>query len=202
MRREFVVPGEEVDPRLKEYTYSEGGKVYSSIYGLLVEKEGQVRLSPLKQKYIPKQNDIVIGIIKEEKFGGYYVDINSPYEAILETERKYPEGSIIIAVVSEITEVKSAVLTKERKISGNLIEVNPAKIPRVIGKKNSMINLLREKTGCSIYVGANGRVCISGENLILVEKAIQKIEQEAHLEGLTEKIIDFLEKEKVNLSKK
>ncbi len=85
---------------------------------------------------------------------------------------------------------------------GRLIEVDPVKIPRIIGKKGSMIQLLKNMTNAQIIVGQNGRIIISAPNLhteILVIKAINKIEAEAHTTGLTDRIRVYLEEEKNKL---
>jgi exosome complex component RRP4 len=58
-----------------------------------------------------------------------------------------------------------------------------------------MIQMLKNQTGCRIYVGQNGRIWIDGEleNIVLAVKAIRMIEDEAHSLGLTEKVKQFLE---------
>jgi exosome complex component RRP4 len=68
-----------------------------------------------------------------------------------------------------------------------------------------MIQLLKNMTNAQILVGQNGRIVIIASNLEtenLVERAIQKIEAEAHTSGLTDRIREFLEKEKAKLSER
>jgi exosome complex component RRP4 len=87
-----------------------------------------------------------------------------------------------------------------RKIThGRLIDVDPVKIPRIIGKKGSMIQLLKNMTNAQIIVGQNGRIVVSAnsvekENLVI--SAIRKIEAEAHTSGLTDRIRVYLEEKK------
>jgi len=67
-----------------------------------------------------------------------------------------------------------------------------------------MIQLLKNMTNAQIIVGQNGRIIISANNLKaenLVKRAIRKIEAEAHTSGLTDRIREFLEKEKTKNSK-
>ena len=83
-----------------------------------------------------------------------------------------------------------------RKLDGGrLIEVNSTKVPRIIGKKASMISLIKEKTDTNIQVGQNGWIWLKGdphgENLAV--EAIKKIERESHKSGLTEEIEKFLD---------
>jgi exosome complex component RRP4 len=85
---------------------------------------------------------------------------------------------------------------------GIIIDISPPKIPRVIGKRGSMIKLLKDMTRCRIFVTQNGRIWISGRNekfeRILIE-AIYKIEREAHTSGLTDRIKYFLMERKKEL---
>jgi exosome complex component RRP4 len=69
------------------------------------------------------------------------------------------------------------------------------KVPRVIGKNGSMIQILKNSTGCRIYVGQNGRIWIDGEldDIMRAVRAVKLIEEEAHNLGLTEKVKKYLE---------
>ncbi len=71
-----------------------------------------------------------------------------------------------------------------------MIEVVSTKVPRIIGRKMSMINIIRKETGCTILVGQNGRVWIKGspDRMALAEMAVRKVEAEAHTSGLTDNI--------------
>jgi exosome complex component RRP4 len=81
---------------------------------------------------------------------------------------------------------------------GFLLEIAVPKIPRLIGKAGSMIKLLNTLTSCKIFVAQNGVVWIKGrkvdEERILI-KAIEKIENEAHTIGLTDRVKEFVENE-------
>ena len=78
---------------------------------------------------------------------------------------------------------------------GRLIKINPHKVPRVIGKEGSMINLIKDKTKTEITVGQNGFIWIKGdldgENK--AENTIKLIESESGNAGLTEKVEKFLD---------
>jgi exosome complex component RRP4 len=82
---------------------------------------------------------------------------------------------------------------------GQILEITPTKIPRVIGKQGSMISMLKQETGCQIEIGQNGRILVNGktpEDERLGVMAIRKIEQEAHTTGLTDRVTEMLRKEK------
>ncbi|MEW6328973.1 MAG: exosome complex protein Rrp4 [Candidatus Micrarchaeota archaeon] len=195
----IVVPGEVLfeAPRNISYAYVQNGKTYSSVVGLFNEREG--RLIPLQGAYTPLAEDVIIGVVKEVKFSGYVVEIKSPYLGFLsgkETRDEFQMGDILIARVKGADEVRNVDLTEAKRLrGGEIIEVASVKVPRVIGKKNSMLNMLRDATRSEILVGNNGRIWIKGGNSSLAARAILKIENEAHTAGLTDAIHDFLENE-------
>jgi exosome complex component RRP4 len=79
---------------------------------------------------------------------------------------------------------------------GRIINVNPNKVPRIIGKQGSMVSMIKDATGCRIVVGQNGVVWIDGlpEGELIAVEAIAMIEEKSHLTGLTDKVKAFLEK--------
>ena len=194
--KEIIVPGEKVDEKINSYVFKEDGNTYSMVLGLLDKKEDFAKIAPLTGKYYPQIDDYVVGIISQVKRGGYVIDINSPYDAYLMSRRRYDAGEIIFAQVREVSEVRSISLTDDRILprDGELIEISPVKIPRVIGKQNSMLIMIKEKTGCDIYVGRNGRIWFKGGDIEKAKKTVLKIEKEAHTDGLTDRISEFLKK--------
>jgi exosome complex component RRP4 len=79
------------------------------------------------------------------------------------------------------------------------MNVNSNKVPRVIGKEGSMINLIKENTKCDITVGQNGVIWISGETTeaeLFAKKAIEFIIENFFVEGLTERMEKWFAKEK------
>jgi exosome complex component RRP4 len=82
--------------------------------------------------------------------------------------------------------------------SGQVIEISHTRVPRLIGKGGSMISMLKKEVNCNIFVGQNGRIWISGgaEDMDLALKTITLIQREAHTNGLTDRVVDFLKREK------
>jgi exosome complex component RRP4 len=69
----------------------------------------------------------------------------------------------------------------------------------VIGKKGSMISMIKQETGCHIILGQNGVILVTGKNPEdeeLAIMAIHKIEEEAHTTGLTDRILQMIRREK------
>jgi exosome complex component RRP4 len=79
---------------------------------------------------------------------------------------------------------------------GKLVEISPAKIPRVLGRKGSMLKVIESKTGCTLAVGQNGRIIVWGDDPRMVNLAVEAIlmiEREAHTSGLTDRVALMLE---------
>lgn len=221
MARAIVLPGEllATNPRVAgSGTYVENGKVYAKFLGLLDKTDTAVRVIPLKGRYIPSIGDVVIGIVREVTANGWIVDINSPYQGFLPVAEnpemkpnKKPNDVLdiddaIIAKVINIDPKMKVTLTMKDKMCravrfGRIVAINPARVPRVIGKKGSMIKLFKTELGVQIIVGKNGLIWVSGDRrkANIVEEAIYIIESEAHTEGLTDRITEFIKKRKGEL---
>jgi len=162
---------------------------------------------------------IVIGTVTEVGFNGWTVDINSPYIALLRASdvlsrpfkpqkddlpQVLDAGDLVVAKVVSYDRTHDPQLTVAEpglgKITrGQILKVTPTKIPRVIGRKGSMISMIKQETGCNIILGVNGIVLITGKTLEdeqLAMKAILKIEAESHTTGLTDRITQMLKEEK------
>ena len=112
----------------------------------------------------------------------------------------YAPGDLVVAKIIKVMSSKiidaSLKMPGCRKLgTGRLIEVESSRVPRIIGKQGSMISMIKDATGCNVVVGQNGLVWIAGtdpENERKSEETIRKIENEAHSEGLTDKISAYL----------
>ena len=77
-----------------------------------------------------------------------------------------------------------------------MIEVSPAKVPRIIGKNGSMLKVLMDGSGSNLIVGRNGWVWAKGGNVQLFIEAVELIERESHLSNLTNRVAAFLKEKK------
>ena len=200
--------------------YMEDNKFFSSIVGLAELRNETVTVIPLRGCYIPFVDDVVIGKVVEVISTAWMLDIRSPWQGVLfakeflskplntmkEDARSYLDiGEMVKAKVLAFDRTRNPSLTTREpelgKIQrGTVIEVDPTRVPRIIGKKGSMINLLKKESGCQIFVGQNGRVWIAGKSRdeeAVVAEAIRKIEAEAHTTGLTDRIQEYLIKHRV-----
>jgi exosome complex component RRP4 len=221
-KKQLVTPGEmlaEGDYLAGDNTYAEGNKIYASRIGLVDCDNKKVEVVALRAFYVPKVGDIVIGTVAEVGFTGWTIDIKAPYSALLrasdvlsrpfkpqndELSQVLNAGDLIVAKIASYDRAHDPQLTVGEpglgKITrGQIMRVTPTKIPRVIGRKGSMISMIKQETGCQIILGLNGVILVTGKNPEseeLAMMAIQKIEDESHTSGLTDRISQLLKEEK------
>ncbi len=226
--RSIVVPGDliaEGDDVEAESLFIEkrGKKFYATITGLVSVEQAddkyKINIIPLEGAYIPRPGDIVIGLVEDIGLTHWEIDISSPYKGILTVQealdkpfnpvtdslKRYLDvGDYVVAKVIAFDRARDPLLTIKGKglgrvTEGSIVEIKPSRVPRVIGKKGSMVNMLIKETGCEILVGQNGRILIKCPNKDIEEVlilSIKKIEAEAHTTGLTERVREFIRKER------
>lgn len=217
--RELVIPGQILAKGL-DYLPSSGcfranDEVKAKLLGLVRLKDRFVSIVPLAGVYIPKPGDGVIGFVKDMQTTLWVIDINSPYDSIMvlaqavdeyidlnktDISMFYDIGDVIYAKVLSVSKSKSVHLTmndyRARKlIGGRIMKITPSKVPRLIGREGSMIEMIKDKTKTQIIVGQNGIVWLKGEKEALAVEAVLTIENESHTVGLTDRISELLEKE-------
>ena len=221
-KKQLVTPGEllaEGEYLPGENTYMEQNKIYASRIGLVDTDNKKVNVVALRAFYVPKMGDIIIGSVVEVGFNGWTVDIKSPYTALLrasdvlsrpfkpqndELSQVLNAGDLIVAKIASYDRAHDPQLTVGEpglgKITrGQILHVTPTKIPRIIGRKGSMISMIKQETGCQIILGLNGVILVTGKNLEdeeLAITAIKKIEEESHTSGLTDRITQLLKESK------
>lgn len=214
--KDVVVPGDILADN--EYhtgigTFREEDKICSSVVGLVTIRNKKISVIPLQSKYIPKRGDIVIGEVEDIRFSMWDFDINSPYSGFLpasdvfgkekkELSSVFDVGNVLLLRVVDVDEVKKVKLgLKGRGLGkfkgGILIKITPTKVPRLIGKRGSMINMIKDQTKCEIVVGQNGVVWVKGDHATerIARKVIKVIEEQAHTSGLTDRVRKMLEEE-------
>ena len=220
--RDIVAPGDllaEGGFEAGRNTYKINSKIYACKLGLVEYKGRTVNVVALNTFYIPSVGDLVIGKIVEVNLHGWTVDINSPYFATLRASEAFNKpykpqkdelsefldiGDLMQAKVIAYDRTRNPLLTIREpglgKITrGQIVKVSPAKIPRIIGRKGSMISMLKKETHCNIIVGQNGLIHIHGRNPEderIAVLAIKKIELEAHTSGLTDRVTEMILKER------
>lgn len=225
--RELVTPGDLLakgDYLAGENVFCINDEIYATRIGLVEYSNKKVSVVALKSFYVPSVNDVVIGKIVEVGTRGWMVEINSPFLALLRASDTFSKpfnpkndeltsildvGDVIIAKIIAYDRTRDPLLTiREHGLGkvkgGQIVVVTPTKIPRVIGRKGSMISMLKNETGCNITIGQNGVILVRGRNPVMegiVIRAIKMIEKEAHTTGLTDRVTNMIRREKMELEK-
>jgi exosome complex component RRP4 len=217
--RDLVVPGDVLyEGRIKtgENTHRTQGRVIATRVGLVDYNRGMVSVIALEAGFNPLVGDMVIGDVVDIELGYWVVNIDAPENAVLnvpeaidapfrsdiDMTRILDIGDTIVAKIVDMDRRRTPILSILGRSLGKLeegfiIRITPSKIPRLIGKKGSMVNMILKETGCNIVIGQNGRVLIQGKTREQEEMAvsvIHKIENEAHIPGLTNRVQAYLGK--------
>ena len=217
--RDLVLPGDVLfDGRIRtgENTYRSQEKVFATRLGLVNYSPDNVSVTALSTGYVPLVGDVVIGEVVDMDLGEWRIDIGAQDQAVMgipdAVDRPFRTdyvmtrvldiGDTLIAKIVDLDRRRTPVLSilgpgLGKVYDGFIVHITPSKIPRLIGKKGSMINMIIKETGCRVAIGQNGRVLLSGPNRereAMVVKVINKIELEAHTSGLTNRTQEFLRK--------
>ncbi len=218
-QRKIVIPGEKIIEGAEylpgENTEKRNGAVVATRYGLSDVSDKLVKVIPVSGTYKPRRGNVVIGEVENLTFNGWIININSPARTFLpltEVPRFVPKnaleevmdiGDMVVVKLFNVAKKGIDLTLKDRGLGkiteGLIVQVNPNKVPRIIGKEGSMVKLIKEKTNCNLTVGQNGFIWIKGENVedeLFAKKTVKYIEKNAHLEGLTDKMEDFFSGDK------
>jgi len=216
-KRKVVVPGEIIVSG-EDYLPGEGAKrsgehILASRFGLAEEAGRVVKVIQISGAFIPRRGNVVIGRVSDITFYGWLTDIDYASSAFLpieesprfikkeEMDQYLAIGDVVAAKIWSV-KGKGIDLTLKGKGLGKLeggfiFRVIPSRVPRVIGREGSMINLIKEKTGCNVTVGQNGWIWVKGpstDSEIKARKVIEFIADKVYVEGLTEKVEAWFEK--------
>lgn len=217
IKRKYVIPGELVAEgkyHRSSNVFRVDDKFFSTRVGMAEVTLDSVRVIPLSGPYIPRVDDLVIGKIVDYSAFAWEVDINSCFFAFLpaqmvfgrdyspardELTQKFAVGDLIAAKVYAFDRTRDPLLSVSgpglgRIHNGEVVKISPTKVPRVIGKKGSMIRTVEAGTRCRLTVGQNGRIVITGptEGILKAISALRLIEREAHVADLTQKVQTIL----------
>jgi exosome complex component RRP4 len=218
-KRKYVIPGDVVTTgpfRPEQNVILEGDKIISTTIGISEIYDDSVKVITLTGKYIPKIDDLVIGKVNSHTSLSWELDINSCYVGFLpaqdvfgrdfsahadELSSKLKTGDLVAARIANFDRTRDPLVTiSDRDLgkidSGDLVKISPSKVPRLIGKRGSMIQMIEMATNAAVTIGQNGWVVVSCENpegLLKAKKAIEMVDQKAHVANLTDQIKDMLE---------
>ncbi len=218
-KRKYVIPGDVITTgpfRPEQNVILEGDKIISTTIGISEIYDDAVKVITLTGKYIPKIDDLVIGKINSHTSLSWELDINSCYVGFLpaqdvfgrdfsahadELSSKLKTGDLVAARIANFDRTRDPLVTiSDRDLgkidSGVLVKISPSKVPRLIGKKGSMIQMIELATDAAVTIGQNGWVvisCESPEGLLKAKKAIEMVNEKAHVANLTDQIKEMLQ---------
>jgi len=218
-KKRYVIPGDVITTgpyRPDQNVTLDGNRIIATVIGISEISDDSVRVIPLTGMYIPKSSDLVIGKVVSHTSLSWEVDINSCYVGILpaadvfgrdfsahadELTSKLGKGDLIVARIVNFDRTRDPLITiADRDLgkieSGTLIKISPSKVPRLIGKRGSMIQTIEMATHAVITIGQNGLIVVSCDDsngLLKAINAIRMIEEEAHMANLTDKVKEMLE---------
>jgi len=218
-KRKYVLPGDVITTgpfRPEQNVTQDGDRIVATAIGISEIYDDTVRVIPLTGKYIPKINDLVIGKVISHTSLSWELNINSCYVGFLpatdvfgrdfsahadELTSKLDKGDLVAARIANFDRTRDPLVTiADRDLgkieSGELVEISASKVPRLIGKRGTMIQTIEVATGATITIGQNGWVVVSCENsggLLKAIKAIRMVDEQAHIANLTDRIKSMLD---------
>jgi exosome complex component RRP4 len=218
VKRRYVIPGDVIVTgplRPEQNVYQDGDRIISTCIGISEIFENAVRVIPLTGVYVPKANDLVIGKVVGTSPLSWEFDINSCFIGFLpaqdvfgrdysptkdELKQRLNIGDLVAARVVNFDRSRDPLLTvQDRDLGkiefGELIEIAPSKVPRLIGKRGSMIQTIEMATKAIITIGQNGWIVVSCDNpegLLKAIEAIKMVDDLAHTPNLTERVKSML----------
>jgi exosome complex component RRP4 len=215
--RKQVIPGDVIitgDYRPGMYVQRRGNDMVALRVGLAEVIRNDVKVIPLSGAYIPRVEDQVVGKVVNVTGYGWEADINSCFVGYLpgqfvfgrdfspathDLTTRFTVGDLMLAKIEAFDRTRDPQLSIRGpglgKIpQGEIIKISPMKVPRLIGRKGYMINMIAEITALEIKVGQNGVIVLDGpaEGIAKAVQVIQLIEQEAHMADLTAKVQQLL----------
>jgi exosome complex component RRP4 len=217
IERKQVIPGDVItrgNYRYGSYIEKRGDEYVALRVGLAEVSQEGVKLNPLAGPYLPRADDQVIGKVVDINGFGWVVDINSCFDGFLpasfvfgrefspathDLSSKFRIGDVIGARIETFDRSRDPQLSIRGEgygkiLEGEIIKMSPTKVPRLIGKRGSMINLISERTGCDVQVGQNGVIVVVGppEGIVKTANVIKMIDKEVHGADLTGKVEEYL----------
>jgi exosome complex component RRP4 len=215
--RKQVIPGDVIasgDYRVGSFVEKRGNDFVALRVGLAEIMRSDVKVIPLSGLYIPRTEDQVVGKVVDVTGYGWELDINSCFKGYLpgqfvfgrefspathDLTSRFRVGDLVLAKIASFDRSRDPQISIRGpglgKIpSGELVRISATKVPRLIGRKGYMINMIAGETHTDLKVGQNGWVVIDGppEGVVKAIKAIRMIEEEAHMADLTQKVQNFL----------
>src|ERR671932_676751 len=182
VKRRYVIPGDKIiegNFRPLMNVIRAGHSLIATRIGIAEAGRDGVKVIPLSGVYIPRVNDLVIGKIIDHSSLSWEVDINSCFSAHLPAQDVF--GRDFSPARDDLSKIPR----------GEALRISATRVPRLIGKRGSMIQTIEQATQTRVLIGQNGIVVVTGRNpegIKLAVRAIRMVEEEAHTSNLTQRI--------------
>jgi exosome complex component RRP4 len=214
VKRRYVIPGDKIAEgnfRPLMNVIKAGNSLIATRIGIAETGRDGVKVIPLSGVYIPRVNDLVIGKVVDHSSLSWEVDINSCFSAHLPAQdvfgrdfsparddmsRHFAIGDMITARIIAFDRTRDPMLTVQDRDLGKIprgeaLKISATRVPRLIGKRGSMIQTIEQATQTRVLIGQNGIIVVTGrtpEGIKLAVRAIRMVEEEAHTVNLTQRI--------------
>jgi exosome complex component RRP4 len=218
VQRKQVIPGDVIasgDYRYGPNVERRGEQLIALRVGTAeVSHEYGVKLNPLTGPYWPHAEDLVIGKVVDMSGFGWEVDINACFFGYLPASfvfgREFSPATHDLSTKFKVGDLMGARIesferTRDPQLSirgpglgpitgGEIVKIAPSRVPRLIGKRGSMVNMISDRTGTDIKVGQNGYVVVEGspEGKAKALEAVRMIDQGVQGPELARKVEEFL----------
>ncbi len=182
----------------------------------------KVDIIPYKNVYTPKVGDYIVGFVVGYAPNGWVLEIGSYVKGFLpandviregkfdpkkiDLEKYLRLGDLVGTIIQDVNKFSNVLLTTKNireginpkhlgKLSNYfIIKVHTTKLPRIIGKKGSMIKIIKRRIDGDLIIAQNGVILYKGsyENYKLLRSILQVIIQHTYASGLTGKIAEML----------
>jgi len=215
--RKQVIPGDVIvsgDYRPGMFVQRRGSDMIALRIGLAEIVRNDVKVIPLTGVYMPRTEDLVIGKVVSVTGYGWEADINSSFVGYLpgqfvfgrdfspathDLTTRFVVGDLMLAKIEQFDRTRDPQLSIRgpdlgKIAQGEVVKLSPSKVPRLIGRKGYMINMIAELSNCQIKVGQNGMIVVDGtpEGTAKAVEAIHMVEAEAHVADLSNKVQQML----------
>lgn len=214
----MVVPGETIITGSEflpgEGTRREEEDIVADRYGLADVSDKLVKIIPLSGTFKPRRGNGIIGTVVNITFRGWVIDYGAHNNGFLQVSevpkyinrgelKEYLDFGDVVSASVFGTDGGNVDLTMKvrgfgKLNGGQLMKINPNKVPRVIGKEGSMVSIIKSATDSDITIGQNGIVWVksdSVENELNAKKIIDFICENSFVSGLTEKVEEYIKNE-------
>jgi len=214
IKRRYVIPGDIIvqgNFRPLMNVVKTDNSIIATRIGVAEAGRDGIKVIPLSGVYIPRVNDVVIGKIVDHSSLSWEVDIQSCFSAHLPAQdvfgrdfsparddmgRQLLIGDLITARIIAFDRTRDPMLTIQDKELGKIprgefLKISATRVPRLIGKRGSMIQTIEQATQTRVLIGQNGIIVVTGRNLEglkLAVRAIRMVEEEAHTANLTQRV--------------